>query len=421
MDKIIIDGGYPLQGRVKIDGMKNAAGAVIFASILTQSVCVIENLPKISEVETSLEILRTVGAKVKMTDETTAEIDTSNVENKHVPDELMGRIRASYYLAGAMLARFGWTEIGLPGGCELGKRPIDQHIKAFRALGADAFSDNEHITASAPGGLKGTEIYFDCVTVGGTINAMLAAVGAEGTTVLYNAAHEPHVVDLANFLNTCGARITGAGTDIIKVRGGKLHGCVYDIIPDMLEAGTFMAAAVATHGSVYIDGIIPRHVESIIAKLEEMGAVIEEYDDGLSISAPGRTVATNIKTMPYPGFPTDMQPLMATLLCLSDGVGEIDETIYDSRFRYVEELKRMGARITASGRHATVVGVKSLHPASVRAVDLRAGAAMIVAALATDGRTEIDDVYHVERGYSDIVNKLRSLGANIRKIETGII
>jgi len=416
MEKIIIDGGRPLQGRVKVDGMKNAASAVILASIVTRGVCIIENLPKIKEVYVSLDILRAVGADVEAIDENSVRIDTANVADRPVPAELMSKMRASYYLAGAMLARFHRTDVAFPGGCDFGERPVDQHIKAFRALGADASSDSEHIEATAKNGLVGSEIYFDCVTVGGTINAMIAAVGAEGTTVINNAAREPHVVDVANFLNTCGARISGAGTNVIKVRGGELHGCTYDIIPDMLEAGTYMVAAAATRGSVYVDGIIPRHIVAISTKLTEMGAHIEEFDDGVLVSAPERLHGTNVKTMPYPGFPTDMQPLMAVLMCLSDGRSEINETIYDKRFRYVEELKRMGARISSDGHYAEIFGTGVLYPASVRAVDLRAGAAMIVAGLAANGRTEIEDIHHIERGYSDIVEKFRALGASIKKV-----
>ncbi|MBQ0125939.1 MAG: UDP-N-acetylglucosamine 1-carboxyvinyltransferase [Clostridiales bacterium] len=417
MEKIIVDGGHALEGRVKIDGMKNAAVAIMFASIVTGGICVIENLPNINDVSVALDILKSVGATVRRLDKNTAEIDASTVKNVSAPDELVRKMRASYYLAGAMLGKFGNVVIGLPGGCDFGARPVDQHIKAFRALGAAADADGEHITAKAENGLSGSVIYFDCVTVGGTINAMIAAVCANGDTVIYNAAREPHIVDLANFLNTCGARISGAGTNVIKIRGGaSLHGCTYDIIPDMLEAGAYMVAAAATHGSVYVDGVIPKHLSSISAKLSEMGADVEEFDDGVLVSAPGNLKSTNIKTLPYPGFPTDMQPLMAVLLCLSDGEGEIYETIYENRFRYAEELKRMGAQVKVDGRRATFYG-GTLHPASVRAVDLRAGAAMIIAALAANGRTEIDDIYHVERGYSDIIGKLKSLGAMIKKID----
>lgn len=416
MEKIIIDGGRPLNGRVKVDGMKNAAGAVILASIVTRGVCEIENLPRIKEVSVSLDILREIGADVSITGEGSVRINTENVTDRPVSAELMSKMRASYYLAGAMLARFGRTNVVFPGGCDFGERPVDQHIKAFRALGADAKSDSDHIEATATSGLHGADIYFDCVTVGGTINAMIAAVGADGMTVINNAAREPHVVDVANFLNTCGAKISGAGTNVIKVRGGKLHGCTYDIIPDMLEAGTFMVAAAATHGDVYVDGIIPRHIEAISTKLSEMGVLIEEFDDGVRVSAPSALFGTNVKTMPYPGFPTDMQPLMAVLMCLSAGKSEINETIYDKRFRYVEELRRMGARITSDGHEAQIIGTGKLHAATVRAVDLRAGAAMIIAGLAADGRTEIEDIHHIERGYSDMIGKLRTLGASIRKV-----
>jgi len=416
MEKIIIGGGVPLYGRVKVDGMKNAAGAVLYAGIVTGGKYTISNLPQISEVQTTLDILKSLGANVTYSDGT-AFIDASDVKNVRPPDELVKKLRASYYLAGAMLARFGKAEMAFPGGCDLGARPIDQHIKAFRTLGADAYSDENTIRLSAPNGLHGAEIFFDCVTVGGTMNAMIAALCADGTTIINNAAREPHVVDLANFLNTCGAKISGAGTGVIKVRGGMLHGCAYDIIPDMLEAGTYMVAAAATRGDVYVDGIIPRHIETISAKLVEMGAEITEYDDGVRVRVPGGKMrCTTVKTMPYPGFPTDMQPLMAALMCASSGVGMINETVYDNRFRYVDELRRMGAKISAEGRRAEIIGVDKLTPASVRAVDLRAGAAMIIAALETPGKTEIDDIYHIERGYSNIVEKLKNLGADIKKV-----
>lgn len=417
MEKMIIGGGIPLQGRVKIDGMKNAAVAVIFASIVTCDKCIIGNLPNIDDVDVSLEILRSVGANVVKTDKNTVEIDTTNVKNVPAPSDLVHRMRASYYFTGAMLARFGEAHMGMPGGCDLGARPIDQHIKAFRALGANADIVNDNIDAEARDGLFGTEIFFDCVTVGGTINAMIAAMGAHGVTVINNAAREPHVVDLANFLNTCGAKITGAGTDVIKIKRGALHGCTYDIIPDMLEAGCYMIAAAATRGSVYVDGIILKHIESISAKLAEMNVKISEFDDGVLVSAPERLVGTNVKTLPYPGFPTDMQPLMAVLMCIANGTGTINETIFENRFRYAEELRRMGARISVSNGRAEIVGVEKLHAASVRAVDLRAGAAMMIAALATEGYTEIDDIYHIERGYSDIIQKLKALGADIKKVD----
>lgn len=415
MEKMIIGGGVPLQGRVKIDGMKNAAVAVIFASIVTCDKCVIGNLPNIDDVDVSLEILRSVGANICRKDKNTVEIDTRNIKNISAPSELVSKLRASYYFVGAMLARFGEAHMGMPGGCYLGARPIDQHIKAFRALGAKADIKDEHIDASC-NELLGSEIFFDCVTVGGTINAMIAAMGAHGVTVINNAAREPHVVDLANFLNSCGAKITGAGTDVIKIKRGALHGCTYDIIPDMLEAGCYMAMAAATHGEIYVDGLILKHMESIIAKLSEMNVDITEFDDGVLVKAPSRLVSVNVKTLPYPGFPTDMQPLVAVLMCLAEGKGVINETIFEDRFRYAEELRRMGAKISVSGNRAEIVGVGNLHPASVRAVDLRAGAAMVIAALATNGYTEIDDIYHIERGYSDMISKLRSLGADIKKI-----
>lgn len=416
MEKIVINGGRSLEGRVKVDGMKNAAVAVIFASIVTRGVCIIDNLPDINDVRISLEILKSLGASVKKTGDTSVEIDTSSVENRCAPRELVGSMRASYYLVGAMLSRFGETCVCLPGGCDFGNRPIDQHLKAFRALGADAAIEGEYIKTRANPRLRGAEIYFDNVTVGGTINAILAAMGADDVVVINNAAKEPHVVDLANFLNTCGASIRGAGTSTIKIKPSTLHGCEYSIIPDMLEAGAYMVAAAATKGSVYVDGIIPKHIEAISMKLIEMGAEIREFDDGVMVSSSLRLKSTKVKTMPYPGFPTDMQPLIAVLMCTAEGVSEIKETIYENRFRYVEELKRMGARVSLRGNVAEISGVGALRGASVRACDLRAGAAMVIAALAAEGKSEIDDIYHIERGYANIIEKLKNLGADIRKI-----
>lgn len=417
MEKIIIDGGVALDGKVEISGMKNAAVAVLFATIAVNDVCVIENLPQISDVKLSLEILRSVGARTHITGKNAVEIDTRSVKNTVVPFELARKMRASYYLVGASLARFGSAKVGLPGGCDFGSRPIDQHVKAFEALGANVTVGGGCLDACTFGGVRPANIFFDCVTVGATINTIIASVLADGMTVIENAAKEPHIVDLANFLNYCGANITGAGTDVIKIKGvERLHGCNYAIIPDMIEAGTFMAAAAATGGRLYISNVIPKHLEAISAKIGEMGAEIEEYDDAVMITRRGKLLRSNVKTLPYPGFPTDMNPQIAVLMALADGVSQISETIWDGRFRYVEELRRMGARIKVDGKLAVIEGGYPLTHANVRAVDLRAGAAMIIAGLACDGRTEIDEVHYIERGYDNIVSKLRSVGARIKKI-----
>lgn len=415
MSKYIVTGGTPLNGRVKISGMKNAAGAVIFGCLVSGGEYTIDNVPDIGDVSVAIELLRSVGAVAEWIAPDKLRINTENVTDVRPPDELVGKIRSSYYMAGAMLARFGHVGIGMPGGCDFGSRPIDQHIKAFEQLGAVVtFGENG---LAADGRLTGTEIYFDCVTVGGTMNAMLAACTADGMTVIANAAREPHVVDLANFLNTCGARISGAGTNVIKIRGvPSLHGAEYRILPDMIEAGMYMVAAAATGGCICVESVIPKHLEAVTAKLTEMGATVDELDDAIIVSGDKQLKATKIKTQPYPGFPTDMQPLMAVLMSISRGTGTIQETIYDNRFRYSEELRRMGANVRVNGKSAEITGVPSLHGASVRAVDLRAGAAMIVAALSAEGQTEIDDIYHIERGYVMPVEKFTSLGADIRRI-----
>lgn len=419
MEKVIIDGGVALEGKITVSGMKNAAVAVLFATLLVGDVCVIENLPDISDVRISLEILESLGAKVKDLGENRVSIDCREVRDAAPPAELAKKMRASYYLLGAYLGRFGHAAIAYPGGCDFGVRPIDQHIKAFKALGAQVdLSCKERIEARADGGkIRGSEIFFDCITVGGTINAIIAAVLADGTTEIENAAREPHIVDLANFLNLCGASVTGAGTDSIKIKGAEhLHGCTYALVPDMIEAGTFMIAAAATGGRLYIDNVIPKHLEAITAKLTEMGVDVEEFDDAVLVSRKGELNHVNIRTKPYPGFPTDMNPQIATLMCMAGGASVIIDTIWDNRFRYVEELKRMGAEITVKDNVAYIAGGTSFRAARVRAVDLRAGAAMIIAGLAAEGRTEIEDFFYVERGYDNIVEKLRAVGANIRKV-----
>ncbi len=419
MEKIVIDGGARLNGKVEISGMKNAAVAVIFACIAVADVCIIDNLPQISDVKQSLEMLSSIGAKIRAVGKNSVEIDTRKVKNKVVPIELARKMRASYYLAGACLARFGSAKVGLPGGCDFGSRPIDQHVKAFTAMGATVNVGGGFMDAVTDDGVKSANIFFDCVTVGATINTIIAAVLCDGVTVIENAAREPHIVDLANFLNYCGANITGAGTDVIKIKGvEKLHGCTYTIIPDMIEAGTFMVAAAATGGRLYINNVIPKHLEAITAKLCEMGAEIEEYDDAVLVTRRGELLPANVKTLPYPGFPTDMNPQIATLMCLAQGTSHISETIWDGRFRYVDELRRMGAMIKVDGKLAVVEGGVPLTGTCVRAVDLRAGAAMVIAGLSCEGRTEIEDVHYIERGYDNIVSKLRSVGAKIKKINT---
>ncbi len=417
MERVIIDGGNRLEGKITVSGMKNAAVAVLFATFLVDGVCVIENLPDISDCKIALRILESVGAKVEYTDKTTVKIDTREVRDSEPSLDLAKQMRASYYLIGASLGRFSHAHIGFPGGCDFGVRPIDQHIKAFEALGASVDVTNDMIEAKSEGRLRGDQIFFDCVTVGGTINAIIAAACAEGTTIIENAAHEPHIVDLANFLNFCGANIMGAGTDTIKIKGvEKLHGCTYALIPDMIEAGTFMIAAAATKGELYIDNVIPKHLEAISAKLMEMGVEVEEYDDAVRVKYCGEIKKVHIKTRPYPGFPTDMNPQIAVLMCLADGKSTLTDTVWDNRFRYVEELKRMGADIEVRDNTAFIKGISAFMPARVRAVDLRAGAAMIIAALAANGTTEIDDFFYVERGYDNIIEKLRSVGANIIKV-----
>ena len=417
MEKYVIKGGSALHGEVEISGAKNAAVAIIPAALMVDGVCRIENLPQISDTDMLLTILADLGAKVSFINKSTIEIDCTDVHYSDAPYDLMRKIRASYYLIGAMLGRFGTAKTTMPGGCNFGVRPIDQHIKAFEALGAEVTVDGGFIDAQTKNGITGAGIYFDCVTVGGTINTILAAVRAKGTTVIENAAREPHVVDVANFLNYCGANITGAGTDTIKIKGtDDLRGCTYAIIPDMIEAGTFMIAAAATRGRLYINNVIPKHLDAISAKLVEMGVTVEEFDDAVLVSHKGELSPVTIKTIPYPGFPTDMNPQAAVLLCLANGTSRLHETIYENRFRYVEELKRMGANIKVEKSIATITGIDHLTASTVRAVDLRAGVAMVIAGLAARGRTEIDDIYHIERGYDNITSKFKAVGANIHKV-----
>ena len=419
MTKYLIQGGNPLHGTIQISGAKNAAVAIIPAALLVDGVCRIENVPQISDVTLILQILRELGADVRVINRTTVEVDCSHIRNRQVPYELARKIRASYYLVGALLSRFGWAEVPLPGGCDLGGRPIDQHIKGFVAMGAEVDVRSGLICARVPGGarLSGGQVYLDMVSVGATMNIMLAATLAGGMTIIENAAKEPHIVDLANFLNSMGADIRGAGTDVIKLHGvERLRGGSYSIIPDQIEAGTYMAAVAAAGGQVLIKNVIPKHLDCITAKLVEMGVDVEEQDDALLLRRDGPLGRVNVKTMPYPGFPTDMQPQIAAVLCIARGTSVLTEGVWDNRYRYVDEFRRMGAHIQVDGKVAVVEGVDHLTGAPVHACDLRAGAAMVIAGLAAQGTTEIDGIYHIERGYETIVEKLASVGANIQTI-----
>ncbi len=418
MEKFVINGGIPLQGEVEVSGAKNAALAIIPAAILCRDICRIENLPvSISDVRYMISTLKYIGAGIKFIDKSTIEIDSRNVNSYMISHDMTKHLRASYYFIGALLGRFGKAKVAMPGGCYLGPRPIDQHIKGFEALGASISVEDNAIVEATSSKLFGAPVYLDIVSVGATVNIMLAAVKAEGMTVIENAAKEPHIVDLANFLNSMGADIRGAGTDVIKIRGtDHLHGCTYSIIPDQIEAGTFMVAAAATKGNVLIKNVIPKHLESISTKLIECGAEIEEYDEAVRVSMNVRPGKCNIKTMPHPGFPTDMQPQMAVLLSLAEGTSLISESIWSNRFRYTEQLQRMGAKITVDGQIAMIHGVEKLKGAPVKADDLRAGAAMIIAGLCAEGRTEIEEVMHIKRGYENVIEKFSNLGADIRMI-----
>ena len=416
MEKYVVEGGTRLKGEVIISGAKNAAVAIIPATVLAQGKCVIENIPNISDISVLFKILRSLGAQVRVLDRTTVEIDTTYIGEPVVPYELARYMRASYYLLGALLGRCNRASVSMPGGCNFGVRPIDQHMKGFESLGAKVSIDSGMINTQADL-LLGGHIYFDVVSVGATINVMLAAVKAKGITVLENCAKEPHIVDLANCLNSMGADIRGAGTDVIKIHGVDiLHGTTYPIIPDQIEAGTYMVAAAATGGDVLVKNVIPKHLEAISQKLEKAGATVIEYDDSIRVIREGALNKVNVKTMPHPGFPTDMQPQMTALLSLAHGTSIVTEGVWDNRFRYVDELRRMGAMIQVDGKVAVVEGTAGLTGAPVRAVDLRAGAAVLIAAMAAKGVTEIENIEHVERGYEDIVRKLSALGANIRKV-----
>ena len=420
MTKYIVQGGKPLFGEVEISGAKNAAVAIIPAALLVDGVCRIENIPQISDVTMSLKILDQLGAGIRSINPHTVEIDCTHIHTTRTSYELSRKIRASYYLIGALLGRFGQAEVAMPGGCNFGGvRPIDQHVKGFTALGAKVVVEGGFIHASAnTGRLKGANVYLDVVSVGATMNIMMAAVMAEGNTVIENAAKEPHIVDLANFLNSMGANIRGAGTDTIKIRGvSQLTGGSYAIIPDQIEAGTYMAAVAATGGQVLVKNIIPKHMDCITAKLVEMGVEVQENEDTLLVRRMKRLQKTNIKTLPYPGFPTDMQPQITAALSLAEGTSLVTEGVWSSRYRYVDELKRIGANIQVDDKTAVVEGVDHLTGAPIQAYDLRAGAALVIAALAAQGQSEISNVQYIERGYEDIVSKFRALGADIRAVD----
>ena len=405
MEKFVIHGGRPLRGEVSISGAKNAVVAILPATILADDVCRIENIPNISDVTYMVRILKQIGARVRVINKHTLEIDTTTVNSFTVPDELTKHMRASYYLIGALLGRDNQARVSMPGGCDLGIRPMDQHIKGFEFLGADVSIENAMVNAHAEK-LIGSSVYMDVVSVGATVNIMLAAVKARGLTVIENAAKEPHIVDLANFLNSMGADVRGAGTDVIKIHGvEKLHGCTYSIIPDQIEAGTYMVAAGATKGDVLIKNVIPKHLESISAKLEECGLEVTEYDDSIRVRYVGKLSKCNIKTLPHPGFPTDMQPQMSVLLSIAEGTSIVSENVSDNRYRYVAQLTRMGANVQVDGKVAVIEGVPELTGAPVKADDLRAGAAMLIAGLTAQGTTEIENIQHIDRGYEEVVEK----------------
>lgn len=418
MEKLVITGPTPLKGEVNISGAKNSAVAILPATLLIDGVCVINNVPNIVDIKLSCEILEGLGAKIKWIDKNSLEIDTRNITKTVAPIELTRKFRASYYLIGSMLGRKKEIEVGLPGGCNLGPRPIDQHIKGFEALGANVEIVGGNVKAKTDK-LIGTSIYMDIVSVGATMNVMLASVLAEGTTTIDNAAKEPHIVDLANFLNTMGADIRGAGTDVIKINGVKklTGGKSYSVVPDQIEAGTFMLAAVASRGDITIKNCITKHLECITAKILEIGGNVEAGEDFLRVWCDKRPSKATIKTLPYPGFPTDLQAQMGVVLSIADGTSIINESIWESRFQYTNELNKMGAQITSQGKSAIFEGVEKLYGASVYSTDLRAGAALIIAGIIAEGRTEIYNLGHIDRGYENIEEKFRKLGANIERVQ----
>ena len=418
MDKYVVQGGMPLRGEVEISGAKNAAVAILPATVLAKGICVIENVPDISDVEHLIEMLQNLGATVQRPNKNTVEIDTTNVESLLVPYEMARKMRASYYFLGALLGRFSKASVAMPGGCNLGfgVRPIDQHIKGFEALGASVTVDQGIINTHAEQ-MVGCHIHFDVVSVGATVNVMMAAVRAKGITILENAAKEPHIVDLANFLNSMGADVRGAGTDVIKIHGvDLLRPSTYSIIPDQIEAGTFMVLAAATKGEILVKNVIPKHLESITDKLRAAGVTVEEFDEAVRVTAGAEMKKINVKTLPHPGFPTDMQPQIAVMLCCAQGTSIITEGVWEGRFRYADEIKRMGASISVEGKMAVIEGVAGLKGAQVMANDLRAGAALVIAALMAQGQSEIEGIDHIERGYEKMIDKLLLLGADIKRV-----
>ena len=418
MEQYVVKGGVPLRGEVSIGGAKNAALGILAAAIMTDETVTIENVPNVRDTRVLLQAIEGIGAKVKYIYNNTVQINGGSISDLNVEYEYIRKIRASYYLLGALLGKYKESNVALPGGCNIGSRPIDQHLKGFKALGAKVNIDHGVVSAKAEN-LVGGHIYFDVVTVGATINLMMASCMAEGETILENAAKEPHIVDVANFLNAMGANIKGAGTDVIRIKGvNRLHGCTYSIIPDQIEAGTFMMAAAATRGDIVIKDVIPKHLESITAKLLEMGCKLVEGDDWIRVIAEGEVGSTNVKTLPYPGFPTDMQPQIAVALALAKGSSMVTESIFKNRFKYVDELNRMGAKIKVEGNTAYIEGVEKFTSAQLSAPDLRAGAALVIAALAADGISQIDDIEYIQRGYEDFEGKLSALGAIIAKVDS---
>ena len=416
MEQYIIKGGNPLVGEVEIGGAKNAALAILAAAIMTDETVLIENLPDVNYVNVMLEAISEIGATVQRIDRHTVKINGGTIGNFNIEYDYIKKIRASYYLLGALLGKYRRAEVALPGGCNIGSRPIDQHLKGFRALGADVDIEHGKIVAEADH-LKGTHLYFDVVTVGATINVMMAAAMSEGLTIMENVAKEPHVVDVANFLNSMGANIRGAGTDVIKIRGVRsLHKTEYSIIPDQIEAGTFMFAAAATKGDVTVLNVIPKHLDATISKLIDIGCEVEEFDDAVRVVSKGRLRSTQVKTLPYPGYPTDMQPQIGVTLALARGTSTITESIFENRFKYLGELARMGAQVKVEGNSATIEGIERFSGARVSAPDLRAGAALCIAGLAADGITIVDDIVYIQRGYERFEEKLRSLGGVIEKV-----
>lgn len=418
MEQYVIKGGNPLVGEVEIGGAKNAALAILSAAVMTDETVTIENVPNVRDTNVLLNAIQEIGAKVERIDAHTVKINGSFIRDLNVDNEYIRKIRASYYLIGALLGKYKRAEVALPGGCDIGSRPIDLHMKGFRALGANVDIKHGLVMASADR-LVGTHIYLDKVSVGATINIMMAAAMAEGKTIIENAAKEPHVVDVANFLNSMGANIRGAGTDVIRIVGvEKLHATEYSIIPDQIEAGTFMLAAAATKGDITVKNVIPKHLEAISAKLLEIGCEVEEFDDAVRVVASKPLRHTQVTTLPYPGFPTDMQPQMAVVLGISEGTSTVTESIFENRFKYVDELTRMGADIKVEGNIAIITGVDQLTGARLSALDLRAGAALVIAALAAEGISVVDDIYYIERGYEEFEKKLSALGAMIEKVST---